>query len=112
MRFFDREEKIEKLRTIRRKSVSEAQFTVITGRRRIGKTELVKHAYGEDDFAYLFVSRKSETDLVAGFIEEMNRICPDSVSPEIRSLEGFFKEMFKLARNRPIRGFGIANTGT
>ena len=105
MRFFDREEKIEKLRTIRRKSASEAQFTVITGRRRIGKTELVKHAYGEDDFAYLFVSRKSETDLVAGFIEEMNRICPDSVSPEIRSLEGFFKEMFKLARNRPITVF-------
>ena len=85
--------------------MSEAQFTVITGRRRIGKTELVKHAYGEDDFAYLFVSRKSETDLVAGFIEEMNRICPDSVSPEIRSLEGFFKEMFKLARNRPITVF-------
>ena len=105
MRFFDREEKIEKLRTIRRKSASEAQFTVITGRRRIGKTELVKRAYGEDDFAYLFVSRKSETDLVAGFIEEINRICPDSVSPEIRSLEGFFKEMFKLARNRPITVF-------
>jgi len=32
VKFFDREEKIGKLRAIRRKSVSEAQFTVITGR--------------------------------------------------------------------------------
>lgn len=105
MKFFDREEKIEKLRAIRRKSVSEAQFTVITGRRRVGKTELVKRAYGADEFAYLFVSHKSEADLVAGFVEEMNRLCPDSVSPEIRSLEGFFREMFKIARSRPITVF-------
>lgn len=105
MKFFDREEKIEKLQAIRRKSVSEAQFTVITGRRRVGKTELVKHAYGDDDFAYLFVSRKSEFDLVAGFIEEMNRVCPDSISPEIRTLEAFFKEMFKVSANRPVTVF-------
>ena len=65
----------------------------------------MKRAYGEGDFAYLFVSRKSEADLVAGFVEEMNRICPDTVSTEIRSLEGFFKEMFKVARNRPITVF-------
>jgi len=105
MKFFDREGKIEKLRAIRERSVSEAQFTVITGRRRVGKTELVKVAYGDDDFVYLYVSRKSEADLVAGFVEEVNRIVPDSVSGEIHTLEGFLKELFKIARTRPLTVF-------
>lgn len=105
MRFFGREKKIEKLRAIRDQSASEAQFTVITGRRRVGKTELVKQAYRGGDFAYLFVSHKSEADLVAGFVEETNRAYPDSISPEIHSLEGFFKEVFKLAKNRSITVF-------
>ena len=105
MKFFDREDKLEKLRAIRARSASEAQFTVITGRRRVGKTELVKRAYGSGDFAYLFVSRKSEADLVAGFVEETNRAYPDAVSTEVRSLDGFFKEVFKFARNQPATFF-------
>ena len=105
MKFFDREDKLGKLRAIRERSASEAQFTVITGRRRVGKTELVKQAYHGGDFAYLFVSRKSEADLVAGFVEETNRVYPDSVSREVHSLEGFFKEVFKLAKSKPVTVF-------
>ncbi len=51
MKFFDREDKIEKLRAIRERSATKAQFTVITGRRRVGKTMLVKHAFGVASFA-------------------------------------------------------------
>ena len=43
MRFFDREAEFEKLREIEELSQEVAQFTIITGRRRIGKTELVKN---------------------------------------------------------------------
>jgi len=105
MRFFDREEKIEKLRTIRERSVSEAQFTVITGRRRVGKTELVKMAYGDGDFAYLYVSRKSEADLVSGFVEEVNRVVSEAISTEVHTLEGFLKELFKVARTHSLTVF-------
>ena len=42
MRFFDREAEFEKLREIEEISHDVAQFTIITGRRRIGKTEMVK----------------------------------------------------------------------
>ena len=45
MRFFDREAEFEKLREIEELSQEVAQFTIITGRRRIGKTELVKQFY-------------------------------------------------------------------
>lgn len=45
MRFFDREQEFEKLREIEELSHEVAQFTSITGRRRIGKTEMVKKFY-------------------------------------------------------------------
>ena len=105
MKFFDREDKIEKLRAIRAKSTKESQFTVMVGRRRVGKTELVKTAFGDEDFIYLFVSRKSEADLVEGFIEETNRIYPGAVSAEVRTLNGFLGELFKLAATRQITVF-------
>lgn len=40
MRFFDRTEEIAFLRKIREMAKNNAQFTVVTGRRRIGKTSL------------------------------------------------------------------------
>ena len=45
MRFFDRTEEIASLKEILELSKSNAQFTVVTGRRRIGKTSLVWKAY-------------------------------------------------------------------
>ena len=39
MKFFDREKEISLIREIRDKSHTSARFTVITGHRRIGKTQ-------------------------------------------------------------------------
>ena len=63
MRFFDRTEEIASLREIRRMSKDNAQFTVVTGRRRIGKTSLVWKAYEDEPILYFFVARKAEGDL-------------------------------------------------
>ena len=46
-------------------------MTVLTGRRRIGKTSLILHALKEETVVYLFVSRKSEADLCSGFRREI-----------------------------------------
>ena len=46
-------------------------MTVLTGRRRIGKTSLILHALKEETVVYLFVSRKSEADLCSGFCREI-----------------------------------------
>ena len=48
MRFYDREDELKTLRRIEADSHESARFVVLTGRRRVGKTELVKHAFGED----------------------------------------------------------------
>ena len=63
MRFFDRKEEIASLQEIGRQARENAQFTVVTGRRRIGKTMLVRKAYEDEPMLYFFVDRKAEGDL-------------------------------------------------
>jgi len=72
MIFVSRQEEIEQLHTIRERSSKVAQFTVLTGRRRIGKTSLVLKAYEAIPLLYFFVSRKSEHELCREFTEEIS----------------------------------------
>lgn len=71
MRFFDRKEEIATLRKIRDNAEKNAQFTVLTGRRRIGKTSLVLKAYEDKPFLYFFVGRKAESLLCEEFRHEV-----------------------------------------
>lgn len=45
---------------------------MLTGRRRIGKTTLIREAYKDEPFVYFFVARKAEGDLCEAYIEEVN----------------------------------------
>jgi AAA+ ATPase superfamily predicted ATPase len=67
MKFFDREKEIEKLRDIRARAREGACWTILTGRRRVGKTALVTTAFGDEPYLYLFVTRSAEADLCDGF---------------------------------------------
>lgn len=69
MKFYNRTKEIEELRRIQQKAFSSrSRMTVITGRRRIGKTSLALRATrGEQPTVYLFVSRKNEAALCAEF---------------------------------------------
>ena len=71
MKFFDRTNELEMLVDIERRSHDNAQFTMLTGRHRVGKTSLLMRAFPKSDFAYLFVERKSEKDLCRTFKEEL-----------------------------------------
>ena len=51
MKFYNREKELKQLADIIAESRDEAQMTVITGRRRIGKTELAMHC--GDDIVFL-----------------------------------------------------------
>ena len=64
MKFYNREHEIAKLREIRELSYNDhSRLTVVTGRRRIGKTSLIGKAMGDEQFIYLFVGRKNEASL-------------------------------------------------
>ena len=65
MRFYDRESELDVLRRTAELSRTQSQFTVIMGRRRIGKTTLMLRAFEDTRSVYLFISRKSEGVLCA-----------------------------------------------
>lgn len=71
MKFYNRANEIEELRRIQERAFgSRSRMTVITGRRRIGKTSLALRATrGEHPTVYLFVSRKNEAALCSEFSE-------------------------------------------
>ena len=51
-----------------------AKMTVLTGRRRAGKTLLALHFAKNKPFLYLFVTKKSETLLCQDFIEDIDSL--------------------------------------
>ena len=61
MKFYGREKELSELFRIKEISRTSSRFTVITGRRRIGKTSLVRKAMEGEDFIYLFISRVNES---------------------------------------------------
>ena len=106
MRFFDREAEFEKLGEIEKISHEVAQFTIITGRRRIGKTEMVKKFYENKTILYFFVARKAETDLCDIFIDEirtkLNIPMPDAKGMTFASI---FKYIMELSLTQHITLF-------
>ena len=71
MKFYGRSKEIDILGKIHANSLNHAQFTIVTGRRRIGKTELIRHAYGDSPFLYFFVARRTEKELCDSFRSEI-----------------------------------------
>ena len=65
MKFYGRTEEIDLLRKTRDISRQFSQFTVVTGRRRVGKTEVIKQALndGQGGFVYLLITKQAEKTL-------------------------------------------------
>ena len=99
MRFYDREIETQTLRKIEETSKSYAQMTVITGRRRIGKTTLVKHAYGADEMVYFFVARKSESLLCAELADTIRDRLGEDLG-DFNSMSRLFSAIMQMAKRR------------
>ena len=105
MRFFDRTEEIASLKEIPELSKSNAQFTVVTGRRRIGKTSLVWKAYENEPILYFFVARKAESDLCADYIQEIENKLGIPTMGRAERFPKIFEYLMKLSIERPITLF-------
>ncbi len=99
MKFYDRETETHTLRKIEETSKSYAQMTVITGRRRIGKTTLIKHAYQSGDIIYFFVARKSETLLCAELSDTIREMLGEDLG-EFSSMSRLFSAIMQIAKRR------------
>ena len=92
MKFYNREAELQELSTLYRQSENESRMTVITGRRRVGKTMLALESVRERRFVYLFVSRKAEHLLCMEYLEEIRKRFTLPVMGDIR----FFRDLFAL----------------
>ena len=105
MRFFDRTEEISSLREILTLSKNNAQFTVITGRRRIGKTSLVWKAYEEETILYFFVARKAESDLCSDYLLEIETKLGIPTIGKVEHFSEIFEYLMKLSIEHPLTLF-------
>lgn len=105
MRFFNRTEEIASLREILELSKSNAQFTVVTGRRRIGKTSLVWKAYEDEPILYFFVARKAESDLCMDYLLEIENKLGIPTMGRVEQFHEIFEYLMKVSIEHPITLF-------
>ena len=73
-----------------------SQMTVLTGRRRIGKTKLILKSCEESPTVYLFVSRSNEAMLCRGFAQHINSVLSNIFIPEsINSFADVFEMLMR-----------------
>lgn len=99
MKFYNREKELQNLKDIQISSLESSKMTVIVGRRRIGKTKLIKEAYPEK--VYLFVSKKNETLLCAEFVDIIEATLEVKVFGEFKSFKNLFEYLINLSITTP-----------
>lgn len=100
MKFFDRESELAQLEQQRKIAFNDhSQMTVLTGRRRIGKTMLIRKSCEESTMVYLFVSRSNEAMLCSGFAKVINETLKNIFVPiQIDSFADLFEMLMRAGR--------------
>ena len=103
MRFFGRKDEIAELQNIHKLSLQTARFTIVTGRRRSGKTSLLIKAYENiNDMLYFFVARKSEEELCKDFLNEITEKLQIHILGEVTRFADIFKYLMQVSKTRPL----------
>lgn len=100
MKFFDRKSELAQLERQRKIAFNDhSQMTVLTGRRRIGKTMLIRKSCEESTMVYLFVSRSNEAMLCSGFAKVINETLKNIFVPiQIDSFADLFEMLMRAGR--------------
>jgi len=97
MLFFDRKLELGILSRIAKQSKRAACFTMLVGRRRIGKTMLLLKYAEKQKFLYLFVSRNSESVLCRQFQQQAAAI-GINIFGEITNFRNLFEQFLLFAK--------------
>jgi len=98
MKFYDRVNEIKALQEIEKRSNKNAQMTVVMGRRRVGKTELLKHSFISTPVLYLFVEKKTESLLCEEFVQEIQASLGVHVFGEYKKFKPLFAYLIELSK--------------
>ena len=98
MKFYDREKEIEILRRNWEKSAEHSLFTVMIGRRRIGKTALLLKTEQEQKMLYLYVSKDNERVLVEKFQKAAEEVLGLHIYGRLETFAQFFEQIMKYGK--------------
>lgn len=103
MKFYNRETELSRLSEIAALSTNASHMVVITGRRRIGKTELIRQfSRGRKDILYLFVSKKKPHILLEEFRDIFAERIPLIKTAAFKSFEDLFSFIFSYMKEHPV----------
>ncbi len=103
MKFYNREQELSRLSEIAALSMKTSHMVVITGRRRVGKTELIRQfAKGRKDVLYLFVSKKKSHILIEEFRDILAGKIPLMRTATFRSFGDFFSFVLSYMKENPL----------
>lgn len=97
MKFYNRTQELEVLACTLEQSQKSSCFTVMVGRRRIGKTSLLLESVKGQKYLYLFVSRKSEPLLCEQFQKDATRALGIQIFGSITQFKDLFEQLLIFA---------------
>lgn len=100
MKFHNRVYELRELERIRLLCRKTMHFTIISGRRRVGKTELVKKFCSDKEHFYFFIGRKNTTLL----LEELSSIAKENIPifPTITKFDEWLEFLLNNAKKETI----------
>ncbi len=104
MKFYGRNDELSELKRIRDLSREASRFTVVTGRRRVGKTELVERAFGDGKTPYLYflVTQRAEKELCAILQEEAQKVMTQPILGVAERFGQLFETVMAYAVANPM----------
>ncbi|MBI4309697.1 MAG: ATP-binding protein, partial [Candidatus Omnitrophica bacterium] len=99
MKFYDRQQELSELNKLLEQTRRGARMTVLTGRRRVGKTLLSLEFAKHQKYLYFFVAKKSENLLCAEYLQDIKSSFPDTpVIGKIHSFKDVFQLLLQMAQ--------------
>ena len=98
-KFYDRIDELETLSQIEKQSEKSACFTVLTGRRRIGKTELLKHFIKDKKSVYFFTTRSAEKTLCEQWQNTLEESIGLKIFGKAESLSNLFEQIMLFSQS-------------
>jgi hypothetical protein len=93
IKFYDREKELDFLEDVYKKIKTKSIMLVLYGRRRVGKTELIKKFSEGKKFLYIFIEPKPERELLNELEERSKDVL--GVKPKFEDWDEFFTFIFR-----------------
>lgn len=101
MKFYGREDELTQLRAITAQSASGGKMTVMTGRRRVGKTLLARESCKDGQSLYLFITKKSEALLCLECTDIIKNTFDVPVFGDIQHFRDVFRLLLEIGKTQP-----------